>query len=132
MQNWKLSWNTLGTQCIHGGFFCRYVTNLYAQSVLSNKMPAPELTREFIKGASSLVGVSSPNNGEKCDWTLRTYACTPLMVSGKQDVVYVVCSTWGLLFSLSLSFPGVTSRKMERAPESFTFLVSTSSCLTPR
>ncbi len=43
---------------LHARFFCTFGTDLYAQSVLTNKISASELSRKFIKGPL-LVGCDS-------------------------------------------------------------------------
>ncbi len=49
---WKLSWNL---HTLHAHFFCTFGANLYAQSVLIDKISASELSLKFIMGAL-LVG----------------------------------------------------------------------------
>ncbi len=51
---WKLSWNTC-TYTMHTTRFCTFGANLYAQSVLINKISASKLSRKFIKSVL-LVG----------------------------------------------------------------------------
>ncbi len=57
---WKLSWNmyTMHTR------FCTFRADLYAQSVLTNKISASELSPKFINKSALLVGF---NKGKRAN-----------------------------------------------------------------